>query len=92
MNIKYLNNINGLLGSLKYDFPAGIAVFLIAIPLSLGIALASGAPLFAGLIAGILSGIVIAPISGSALGISGPTAALALVACNQHVHVILYQA
>ena len=82
MNIKYLTNINGLLGNLKYDFPAGIAVFLIAIPLSLGIALASGAPLFAGLIAGILGGIVIAPISGSALGISGPTAALAIIVAS----------
>ena len=82
MNIKYLNNIKGLLGNLKYDFPAGMAVFLIAIPLSLGIALASGAPLFAGLIAGILSGIVIAPISGSALGISGPTAGLAIIVAS----------
>ena len=79
MNTKYLNS---LLGNLKYDFPAGIAVFLIAIPLSLGIALASGAPLFAGLIAGILSGIVIAPISGSALGISGPTAGLAIIVAS----------
>ena len=82
MNIKYLNNIKGLLGNLKYDFPAGMAVFLIAIPLSLGIALASGAPLFAGLIAGILSGIVIAPISGSASGISGPTAGLAIIVAS----------
>ena len=80
--MKYLKNINGLLGHLKYDLPAGIAVFLIAIPLSLGIALASGAPLFAGLIAGILSGIVIAPISGSALGVSGPTAALAVMVAS----------
>ena len=80
--MKYLKTIHALLGNLKYDFPAGIAVFLIAIPLSLGIALASGAPLFAGLIAGILSGIVIAPISGSALGISGPTAGLAIIVAS----------
>jgi carbonic anhydrase len=73
-----VNNIN-FFANLKYDFPAGIAVFLIAIPLSLGIALASGAPLFSGLIAGIISGIIVAPLSGSALGISGPTAGLAII-------------
>ena len=72
-------NISGLLDNLKYDIPAGIAVFLIAIPLSLGIALASGAPLFSGLIAGIIGGIIVAPLSGSSLGISGPTAGLAVI-------------
>ncbi|MFA6164475.1 MAG: carbonic anhydrase family protein [Methylobacter sp.] len=70
---------NSLFANLKYDFPAGIAVFLIAIPLSLGIALASGAPLFSGLIAGIISGIVVAPLSGSSLGISGTTAGIAMI-------------
>jgi len=53
-------NNSGLFANLKYDLPAGIAVFLIAIPLSLGIALASGAPLFSGLITGIISGIIVA--------------------------------
>jgi carbonic anhydrase len=76
--ISKVNN-NGLFVNLKYDLPAGIAVFLISIPLSLGIALASGAPLFSGLIAGIISGIIVAPISGSSLGISGPTAGLAVI-------------
>ena len=75
-------NNSGLLANLKYDLPAGIAVFLIAIPLSLGIALASGAPLFSGLIAGIISGIIVAPLSGSSLGISGPTAGLAVIVLN----------
>lgn len=70
---------NSLLANLKYDLPAGIAVFLIAIPLSLGIALASGAPLFSGLIAGIISGIIVAPLSGSSLGISGATAGIAVI-------------
>jgi len=70
---------NSLFANLKYDFPAGIAVFLIAIPLSLGIALASGAPLFSGLIAGIISGLVVAPLSGSSLGISGATAGIAMI-------------
>ncbi len=72
-------NKGGLFSSLKYDLPAGIAVFLVAIPLSLGIAMASGAPLFSGLIAGIISGIIVAPLSGSALGISGPSAGLAVI-------------
>jgi carbonic anhydrase len=70
---------NSLLANLKYDLPAGIAVFLIAIPLSLGIALASGAPLYSGLIAGIISGLVVAPLSGSSLGISGATAGIAVI-------------
>lgn len=76
---KDAGNNSGLFASLKYDFPAGIAVFLIAIPLSLGIALASGAPLFSGLITGIIGGIIVAPLSGSALGISGASAALAVI-------------
>ncbi len=61
------------------DIPAGIAVFLVSIPLSLGIALASGAPLFSGLITGIVGGLVVAPLSGSALGISGTAAGLSLI-------------
>jgi len=72
-------NNGGQFARLKYDLPAGIAVFLISIPLSLGIALASGAPLFSGLIAGIIGGLVVSPLSGSTLGISGPTAGLAIV-------------
>jgi MFS superfamily sulfate permease-like transporter len=65
--------------NLKDDIPAGIAVFLVAVPLSLGIALASGAPLFSGLIAGIIGGLVVAPLSGSSLGISGAAAGLAVI-------------
>lgn len=68
-----------LFTNLKSDIPAGIAVFLVSIPLSLGIALTSGAPLFAGLITGIVGGLVVAPISNSALGISGTAAGLALI-------------
>ncbi|MEI7841103.1 MAG: carbonic anhydrase family protein [Methylococcaceae bacterium] len=65
--------------NLKRDIPAGIAIFLIAIPLSMGIALASGAPLFSGLIASIIGGILVAPLSGSALGISGAAAGLVML-------------
>lgn len=63
----------------KSDLPASIVVFFVAIPLCLGIALASGAPLFSGLIAGIIGGIVVGAISGSKLGVSGPAAGLAAI-------------
>lgn len=63
--------------SLKADLPAGLVVFLVALPLCLGIALASNAPLFSGIIAGIVGGVVIASLSNSALSVSGPAAGLA---------------
>jgi MFS superfamily sulfate permease-like transporter len=61
----------GIRENLKCDLPAGIVVFLVSLPMSLGIALASGAPLLSGLITGIIGGLVVAPLSGSHLGISG---------------------
>ncbi len=64
---------------LKYDLPASVVVFLVALPLCLGIALASGAPLFSGLLSGIIGGIVIASFSGSQLSVSGPAAGLAVI-------------
>ena len=64
---------------LKQDLPASIVVFLVALPLCLGIALASGAAPIAGLIAGIIGGIIVAPISGSHVGVSGPAAGLAVI-------------
>ena len=63
----------------KYDFPAGLVVFLVALPLCLGIALASGAPLFSGIIAGVMGGIVCGIVSGSPLGVSGPAAGLTVI-------------
>ena len=63
----------------KYDIPSSLVVFLVALPLCLGIALASGAPLFSGLIAGIVGGLIVAPLSGSPLGESGPAAGLAVI-------------
>ena len=63
----------------KYDIPSSLVVFLVALPLCLGIALASGAPLFSGLIAGIVGGLIVAPLSGSPLGVSGPAAGLAVI-------------
>ncbi len=64
---------------IKHDFPASIIVFFVALPLCLGIALASGAPLFSGIIAGIVGGIVVGVLSGSSLGVSGPAAGLATI-------------
>ncbi len=64
---------------LKNDLPASIVVFFVALPLCLGIALASGAPLFSGLIAGIVGGIVVGGLSGSQIGVSGPAAGLAAI-------------
>lgn len=65
--------------NLKHDLPASIIVFLVAVPLCLGIALASGAPLFSGIIAGIVGGIIVGALSGSQLGVSGPAAGLAVI-------------
>jgi len=70
---------NGILSNLKYDLPASLIVFLVAVPLCLGIALASGAPLFSGIIAGIVGGIVAGALSKSQLGVSGPAAGLAVI-------------
>lgn len=64
---------------IKNDLPASIVVFFVALPLCLGIALASGAPLFSGIIAGIVGGIVVGLFSGSRLGVSGPAAGLAVI-------------
>ena len=64
---------------IKNDLPASIVVFFVAVPLCLGIALASGAPLFSGIIAGIVGGIIVGIASGSPLGVSGPAAGLAVI-------------
>ncbi|HEY6976168.1 MAG TPA: SulP family inorganic anion transporter [Chitinophagaceae bacterium] len=61
------------------DIPAAFVVFLVALPLCLGIALGSGAPLFSGLISGIIGGIVIGSLSGSHLSVSGPAAGLTAI-------------
>jgi len=68
-----------LLRNLRHDLPASLVVFLVALPLSLGIAIASGAPLMAGLIAAVVGGIVAGSIGGSVLQVSGPAAGLTVV-------------
>ncbi|NIJ13454.1 carbonic anhydrase [Saccharomonospora amisosensis] len=64
---------------LRHDLPASLVVFLVAVPLSLGIALASGAPIAAGLIAAIVGGVVAGAAGGSVLQVSGPAAGLTVV-------------
>ncbi len=64
---------------LKSDLPSSIVVYFVALPLCLGVALASGAPLFSGLIAGFIGGILVGALSGSTLGVSGPAAGLAAI-------------
>jgi SulP family sulfate permease len=65
--------------NIRADLPASLVVFLVALPLCLGVALASGAPLLGGLVAGIIGGLVVAPLSGSNLMVSGPAAGLTAV-------------
>ena len=73
------------------DLSAGVVVFLVALPLCLGIALASGAPLFAGVIAGICGGIVVGVISKSNLGVSGPAAGLTVIVLNAIAEIGVYE-
>lgn len=68
-----------LFANLKSDFASGLVVFLVALPLCLGIALASGAPLFSGIIAGVVGGIVVGYFSTSHLSVSGPAAGLTAI-------------
>ncbi|OSC43085.1 SulP family inorganic anion transporter [Mycobacterium decipiens] len=68
-----------ILANLRHDVPASLVVFLVALPLSLGIAIASGAPLIAGLIAAVVGGIVAGSLGGSSVQVSGPAAGLTVV-------------
>lgn len=70
-------------GSLSRDLLAGAIVFLVAVPLCLGIALASGAPLFAGIVAGVVGGVIVGTLSGSHTSVSGPAAGLTAIVAAQ---------
>jgi len=69
-----MKNSTSLFGGIKENFPSGLVVFLVALPLCLGIALASGAPPLSGIIAGVVGGIVVGTISNSNISVSGPAA------------------
>ncbi|MGH3772778.1 MAG: SulP family inorganic anion transporter, partial [Pseudonocardiaceae bacterium] len=68
--------------ALRHDLPASLVVLLVAVPLSLGIAVASGAPVMAGLVAAIVGGIVAGLLGGSPLQVSGPAAGLTVVVAD----------
>ena len=68
-----------LFSTIGHDAPAGLVVFLVALPLCLGISLASGAPLLSGVVAGIVGGVLVSLLSGSHLSVSGPAAGLTVV-------------
>lgn len=73
------NGPGGIGRTIASDFPASIVVFLVAVPLGLGIALASGAPVMAGLIGCIVGGIVAGCLAGAPLQVSGPAAGLTVL-------------
>lgn len=81
-----------LRSTLSNDLIAGLVVFLVSVPLCLGVALASGAPLFSGLIAGILGGILVGVISGSHTSVSGPSPALTTIVAAQILALGSFQA
>src|SRR5579859_4987198 len=74
------------------DVPAAVVVFLVALPLCLGIALGSNAPLFSGIIAGITGGLVIGLLSGSSVSVSGPAAGLTAVVATAIGKMPVYEA
>jgi carbonic anhydrase/SulP family sulfate permease len=78
--------------NLAKDLPAGLVVFLVALPLCLGISLASNAPLAAGIIAGIVGGLVVGALSGSSTSVTGPAAGLTAVVATQIADLGSFQA
>lgn len=80
MDKKEKNTLSqGIFKNPSKDIPSGIVVFLVALPLCLGIALASGAPLISGLISGMIGGLVVGLLSRSHTSVSGPAASLSAV-------------
>ena len=74
-----MKNSTSLFGEIKENFPSALVVFLVALPLCLGIALASGAPPLSGIISGVVGGIVVGLISNSHISVSGPAAGLTAI-------------
>ena len=79
---KQVSRNDRLRSVIRYDLPSSLVVFLVALPLSLGIAIASGAPVLAGLIAAIVGGIIVGAVGGSPLQVSGPAAGLTVVVAD----------
>lgn len=77
---------------LRQDIPASVVVLLVALPLCLGIALGSGAPLFSGIIAGMAGGIIVGVLSGSSLSVSGPAAGLTVIVSGAIQQLGFYEA
>lgn len=73
------------------DLSAGLAVFLVALPLCIGIAVASNAPVYAGIVTGIVGGLVVALISGSAISVSGPAAGLTALVSGAILNLVSYE-
>ncbi len=76
------SRIDRMRSVIRHDLPSSLVVFLVALPLSLGIAIASGAPVLAGLIAAIVGGIIVGAVGGSPLQVSGPAAGLTVVVAD----------
>ena len=81
-----------IFSSLAADIPSSVVVFLVALPLCLGVALASNAPLFSGIIAGVCGGIVVGIISGSQLSVSGPAAGLTAIVASAIITLQSFEA
>jgi MFS superfamily sulfate permease-like transporter len=86
-----VQKVKNYVGALRYDLPASIVVFLVALPLCLGIALASGAPPFSGIISGIIGGIVIGSFSGSQLSVAGPAAGLSTIVAAAIISLVQFE-
>ncbi|WP_262915183.1 SulP family inorganic anion transporter [Niabella ginsengisoli] len=82
----------GFFKSLSSDFPSSIVVFLVALPLCLGVALASNAPLFSGIIAGVSGGVVVGLLSRSHLSVSGPAAGLTAIVASAITSLASFEA
>ncbi|MGE0375101.1 MAG: SulP family inorganic anion transporter, partial [Planctomycetaceae bacterium] len=78
--------------SLVKDLMAGVIVFLVALPLCLGIALASGAPLFSGIVAGVVGGVLVGMLSGSHTSVTGPAAGLTAIVAAQIANLGSFEA
>ena len=81
-----------IFSSLAADIPSSVVVFLVALPLCLGVALASNAPLFSGIIAGVCGGIIVGILSGSQLSVSGPAAGLTAIVASAIITLQSFEA